>query len=67
MAKDALIMQKIGKEVPLMVFFKNQLDNALFHGHSDPRCARDVYFGQKNGVQRWSHSERMVNVRENLI
>ena len=49
MAKNAPIMLKIGKELPLMVFFKNQLDNALFHGYIDPASAKNVHFS----VKKW--------------
>ena len=49
MAENAPIMLKIGKEVALMVFFKNQLDNGDLHGHNDPASARNVYFS----VKKW--------------
>ena len=49
MAENAPIMLKIGKEVPLMVFFKNQLDNGDLQGRSDPASARNVHFS----VKKW--------------
>ena len=44
MPENAPIMLKIGKEAPLMMFFKNQLDNGDLQGHSDPRSAKNVHF-----------------------
>ena len=49
MAENAPIMLKIGKEVPLMVFFKNQFDNGDLHGHIDPPSAKNVHFS----VKKW--------------
>ena len=49
MAENAPIMLKIGKEAPLMMFFKNQLDNGDLQGHSDPWSAKNVHFS----VKKW--------------
>ena len=52
MAENAPIMLKIGKEVPLMVFFKNQLDNGDLQGHNDPWSAKGVHFSDKSGCSK---------------
>ena len=44
MPKNAPIGLKIGHNLALIMFFKNQPENGHLHGHSDPASARNVHF-----------------------